>query len=87
MNMVRIISFKCFYIDHVALLLRYSSGNIVLFEATGETGVILTDWNEFLYNNWIDQYHKIVYRKLNWERPANILIILENFIRVIPHFS
>jgi len=34
--------------------LRYSSGNIVLFEATGETGVILTDWNEFLYNNWID---------------------------------
>ncbi|CDW71588.1 ph domain-containing protein [Stylonychia lemnae] len=72
-----------FFIDHVALLLRYSSGNVVLFEATGETGVILTDWNEFLLNNWISQYHKIVYRKLNWDRPADILIRLENFIRVI----
>ena len=32
-------------IDHVAFLLRYANGGIILFEATGETGVSLTDWN------------------------------------------
>lgn len=68
-------------IDHVALILRYSSGNIVLFETTGETGVILTDWNDFLRYNWHEQYQKIVYRKLYCERPTEMLVDLEIFIK------
>eukprot|EP00347_Sterkiella_histriomuscorum_P023057 403336117 len=67
--------------DHVGLLLRYSQGNVVLFEATGETGVTLTDWHDFLYNDWHLLYDKIVYRKLHWERPSNLLTKLETFIK------
>ena len=66
----------------MALLLRYSSGNIVLFEATGETGVILTNWHDFLTYNWYEQYEKIVYRKLHFERPSELLMDLELFIKV-----
>lgn len=68
--------------DHVALLLRYSSGNIVLFEATGETGVILTNWHDFLTYSWYEQYGKIVYRKLHYDRPTEMLMDLELFIKV-----
>jgi hypothetical protein len=71
----------------VALLLRYSSGNIVLFEATGETGVILTNWHDFLTYNWYEQYEKIVYRKLHYDRPSEMLMDLELFIKVNRIFS
>ncbi len=66
----------CLYdecIDHVALLLRYSNGHILLFEATGETGVALTDWNDFIVHKWYDLYDKITYRKLYCERTPLLL--------------
>jgi len=44
--MVKIIIYNL--IDHVCIILRYASGNIVLFEAIGGCGVTLTDWNEFI---------------------------------------
>lgn len=64
------------------MMLRYSSGNIVMFEATGETGVTLTDWKDFLFYNWNEQYEKIVYRKLFSERPLRMIEDLESFVKV-----
>lgn len=64
------------------MVLRYSNGNIVLFESTGETGVTLTDWNDFLLNKWHLTYDKMVYRKLYCDRPVEMLNDLENFIKV-----
>ena len=69
-------------IDHVAMLLRYASGKIVLFEAIGGTGVTLTDWNDFIENKWHLAYKKIVYRKLIVKRTPEMLTEFENFIKV-----
>jgi hypothetical protein len=66
----------------VALLLRYSNGNLLLFEATGETGVALTDWNDFITQKWYNLYDKIAYRKLYCERTPELMHNLQNFIRV-----
>ena len=71
-------------IDHVALLLRYSTGHLILFEATGDCGVILTDWHDFHTYKWHLLYDKIVYRKLNFERPNDMIERLETFIKVPP---
>ena len=74
------------YLDHVGLLLRYSTGTVILFEATGDTGVTLTDWHDFIDFKWHRLYEKIVYRKLYCERPAEMLESLEAFIKVINQF-
>lgn len=76
------ISQKLSNIDHVALLLRYSTGHLILFEATGDFGVILTDWNDFHDYKWHLMYEKIVYRKLTSNRPTLMIEQLEQFIKV-----
>jgi len=38
--------------DHVAMVLRYADGSIVLLESTGNTGVALLDWKTFTKNKW-----------------------------------
>jgi len=38
--------------DHVAMCQRYASGNLVIFEATGVTGVSLLDWKDFIKYRW-----------------------------------
>lgn len=63
--MVRLgIQFNHISLDHVGILLRYSSGSLVVFEALGETGVTLTDWSDFIDYKWTQLYDKIIYRKL-----------------------
>lgn len=59
-------------IDHVGMILRYSTGSLILFEATG-TGVTLTEWSDFIEHKWHLLYDKIVYRKLHCERPVEML--------------
>jgi hypothetical protein len=66
----------------VALCLRYSSGNLIIFEATGITGVSLIEWKDFLKYRWHTQYNKIAFRKLNCERSSEALLKLEKFIKV-----
>jgi len=61
----------------VGILLRYSSGHLIVFEAIGETGVTLTDWTDFIDNKWHSLYDKIVYRKLYCEEAQNMLEKLE----------
>ena len=70
------------YIDHVAIILRYASGNIVLFEALGEIGVTLTDWSDFVEHKWHEAYKKIVYRRLICKRTPEMLNEFESFIKV-----
>ena len=54
--------------DHVAMILRYADGSLVLLESTGNTGVALLDWDVFLKNKWHGLYSKLVYRKLKTNR-------------------
>lgn len=69
--------------DHIALILCYASGKIVLLEATQSMGVCLTDWDEFLQNNWQDLYEGIAYRNLIFERTDANLLSLNDFVNKV----
>ncbi|OMJ90100.1 hypothetical protein SteCoe_7587 [Stentor coeruleus] len=66
--------------DHVAIILKYSSGRVALFEATGENGVSIVFWDDFTLNQWEKLYSKLVYRRLDFDRSERALKGLEEFI-------
>lgn len=65
----------------MALLLRYSNSEIVLFEASKNhgNGVSLLKWSDFKRNNYHSLYEKIVFRKLITPRNFEFVKILEEF--------
>jgi len=67
--------------DHVGLILRYSTGEIVLFEATGREGVGLCRWKTFMRCKWHLLYSKIMYRKLEINRSDDVINGIEKFVR------
>lgn len=67
--------------DHVAFILKYSSGRIALFEATGTEGVSIVYWEDFLFYQWQHLYSRVVYRKLEFNRNYSVLQDLERFIK------
>ena len=69
--------------DHIALILCYASGKIVLLESTQSMGVSLTDWEEFLMNKWQDLYEGIVYRSLVFDRNDANLLSLNDFVNKV----
>ncbi len=54
----------------------------MLFEALGGSGVVLSEWKEFIQQKWYLAYKKIVYRKLICKRTPEMLGTFENFIKV-----
>lgn len=66
--------------DHVAMILKYSSGKIALFEATGADGVSIVYWDDFIFYQWEKLYSRLMYRKLTFERSEYALKELEEFI-------
>ena len=62
--------------------MRHRKGHLIIFEATGDLGVSLTDWKDFIENKWDELYDKIVYRKMYFERTNERLEALESFIKV-----
>jgi len=67
--------------DHVALILKLSDRNMVLFEATGNSGVALCRWTTFKRNEWHKLYTKVVYRKLEVERSDEFITKIEKFVK------
>jgi len=65
----------------VALLLRYSTGKIVVFESLNESGVGVVDWQKFLNLKWFDLYDRIAYRKLHFARNEAFLENLDDFVK------
>lgn len=45
--------------DHIALVLRYSNGKIVLLESLRETGVTTCEWDRFIRLKWYEKYHSV----------------------------
>lgn len=66
--------------DHVALLVRCPSNNIFLFEVTGQEGVAMLLWDDFLFYQWQNLYSRLMYRKLHWSRPEELINKLYDFI-------
>ena len=69
--------------DHVAFILKYSSGKIGLFEATGVEGVSIVFWDDFRFYQWEKLYTRLVYRRLEFDRSEDALERLEKFIRTV----
>jgi len=44
--------------DHVAMVLKYNEKDVVLLEATGQSGVTLCKWSSFKANNFHILYSK-----------------------------
>ena len=66
--------------DHVALALRYESGDIALLEATNNEGVNIVYWEDFYFNDWFREYDRIVFRHLEVHRTDQMVAELENFL-------
>ena len=69
--------------DHVAFILKYASGRLALFEATGADGVSIVFWDDFKFYQWENLYSRLIYRKLDFERTELILKELEGFIHSV----
>lgn len=78
-NLQRIITRSNF--DHVALLIKFPDGRLVIFEALRENGVTICDWDRFMTKKWHELYHRIVYRKLYSKRENHFNEVLEDFVR------
>mmetsp|Transcript_117515 Transcript_117515/g.365291 ORF Transcript_117515/g.365291 Transcript_117515/m.365291 type:complete len:288 (+) Transcript_117515:1289-2152(+) len=63
--------------DHVALLLKLADGQLGLFEATGNLGVGLCTWQEFLENEWHLLYSQLALRRVRFPRTPERLLPLE----------
>lgn len=51
--------------DHVAVIIKYHSGQVVVFESLDGKGVSRWDWNYFWKSGyWQKNYSKIVFRRL-----------------------
>mmetsp|Transcript_33274 Transcript_33274/g.58381 ORF Transcript_33274/g.58381 Transcript_33274/m.58381 type:complete len:331 (-) Transcript_33274:310-1302(-) len=66
--------------DHVAMILRYTDGELGLLEATQDYGVNIVMWDHFLLNNWQCLYSRLVLRHLETERSDEFVENLEKFI-------
>lgn len=69
--------------DHVALIIKYSSGKIALLEATNTDGVGILMWEEFLANEWHKLSQRLMLRQLVVERTDEMLIKLEEFVKKV----
>mmetsp|Transcript_6991 Transcript_6991/g.12842 ORF Transcript_6991/g.12842 Transcript_6991/m.12842 type:complete len:324 (-) Transcript_6991:783-1754(-) len=66
--------------DHVALLMRYASGDLAFFEAIQHEGVTIVSWDDFKMNNWQTLYSVMSFRQLAAHRSDDLLIRLQEFI-------
>jgi hypothetical protein len=66
--------------DHVAFILKYSSGKLALLEATSADGVSILPWDEFKFYRFEQLYERLIYRKLDFDRSQTALKALEMFI-------
>jgi hypothetical protein len=66
--------------DHVAMIVRYTDGEIGLLEATSDNGVDIVMWDDFMLNNWHLLYSRLILRHLEADRNEAFVEALECFI-------
>mmetsp|Transcript_65235 Transcript_65235/g.187847 ORF Transcript_65235/g.187847 Transcript_65235/m.187847 type:complete len:495 (-) Transcript_65235:227-1711(-) len=65
--------------DHVALVLRLEGGRIGLLEATGNAGVSLCTWDEFVAREWFLIYPEIALRRVTVQRTEERITALQKW--------
>jgi hypothetical protein len=67
--------------DHVAVLVKYKSGQVVLFESLHGKGVCRWDWKHLIANGMLNNYTRITYRKLcGIDRDEEFREVVNDFI-------
>lgn len=69
--------------DHVALLLKFNSGNVALFEVMRETGVKLLFWDDFVAKGYAKLYSRLVHRRLITSRRNEKVDAFNKFINLV----
>lgn len=67
--------------DHIALIMCYASGKVILLEATDKDGVACLEWDYFVKMNWNTMYSRLVYRSLETVRTEDMIRKLEKFVK------
>lgn len=67
--------------DHIALIMSYASGKVILLEATEKEGVACLEWDYFIKMNWNSLYSRLVYRSLNTNRTPDMIDSLKRFVK------
>lgn len=66
--------------DHVAMIIRYATGELALLESTSLDGVSIVRWEDFIEYRWHLLYNMIVFRHLEANRNDEMVQNLEDFI-------
>uniref|UniRef100_A0A0G4FYN5 PH domain-containing protein n=1 Tax=Chromera velia CCMP2878 TaxID=1169474 RepID=A0A0G4FYN5_9ALVE len=69
--------------DHVGVLLRFKNSQLALLEATGDSGVGIVTWEEFVYNEWQDLYDRLVLRRVYFDRKPDKLKAFSKFCKAV----
>ena len=69
--------------DHIALIMCFSSGKVILLEATEKDGVACIEWDYFIKMNWHLLYSRLVYRSLETMRTEDMIRNLEKFVKTV----
>ena len=66
--------------DHMAIIVRFSNGEVGFLEASRAYGVVFTYWDKFFKKEWRNHYREIAYRKLDLEKSPEEVKELEKFV-------
>jgi hypothetical protein len=69
--------------DHIALIMCFASGKVILLEATDKDGVACLEWDYFIKMNWHLMYSRLVYRSLETIRTEEMIRKLEKFVKTV----
>jgi hypothetical protein len=67
--------------DHVAMFLRFDTGNLVYFESTSTNGVQIYSWDYFILANIQRYFKQVSFRKLRWDRSPELILRLQKFVQ------
>lgn len=65
--------------DHIAMVIRFRAGDLIVFESNYTHGVAIYEWKKYVKN--FDLFRKVTFRKLNYIRKAETQKILMEFLR------
>lgn len=68
-------------VDHVAMFMRFDTGQLVYFEATSANGLQIYNWDYFVAANLQRYFKQVQFRKLRWDRSLDHILVLQKFIQ------
>eukprot|EP00388_Colpodella_angusta_P009356 GDKJ01024953.1.p1 GENE.GDKJ01024953.1~~GDKJ01024953.1.p1 ORF type:complete len:438 (+),score=104.42 GDKJ01024953.1:27-1340(+) len=69
--------------DHVAIFLRFGKDKLFFLEATGDAGVTMVAWKEFMLQRWYQLYDALAIRRVQFDRSASTLKKLQLFAKSV----